>query len=1729
MPDSASDGTRTPATELASDVGSLRRFNAPSEAGSASMNRTFSDQPSTRSYEESSVSAKGPSAGAGEHFGTSLREQPVSRLSAYSAPSEPIPSSSHHHDDLTSIVEHPAAHDAHIHHDASAGSERDHATVPEAAPAPLPPFSHSNTSVESASSPIMKMQPPTLATPPLRDFPANEEQNAGSDSVDASLRQHTDARPAVSPISTSRAISTSALTPVPQALQDDRPSVRRAEGQRAESEVVHSRSSSRPFKFPARSSAQFTPRERTSVLSTGEAHSKNPETLIRRLIRRASVKSNKSPSIGGAPSLVLSPSKTSVALPDELGTQEEDTNTSIPRAESLFSFRGRPYELKPQTLTQRRAKSREAGPSKIPRSSSIFAPFRQRRKRQESFGQSGLLPRDGDSAFPKDGLPLSSSSPFLTRDPDFAGFDQLSSDEDEGRTRDFVIIGRRRPPKSTAHQQQGPAGMLRSPVTTQSQETDDGADVDGSREDRTLSPTKHQTDHIVDISDPPSHGDDEPSATPRHTTFDAVDEGVESSSFSQAAVSEGHARPRPGIPRIWQGLEPVDADYSMRSTHIDDVDSSDDDDHTPPEHSLPANRFDTATTTSSFRTAVTHFDSPKSASARRLASGSKASRVSLRTLDTPLARHFDQGPRQDSPLSDLITNLERRLSARSNSGAMRSTPYHQSVASPSSELLHQDSEQTHRATAEESSPSPSVTGHNGQHYDFLDREDDDDASLHAHPHDTHLPAASHTALVETLDKSNRNSLLAPSSQASQETSEGAIGAQIRSKRDTFGGLDSIPLASLDTRQEGSRAHQTRPQLSRFSTATAGPEEDDPHPRDRLHGETSEDQEVIVPEVKVTEIESHLAAVEAALQDNRDEGSFDVTSLRQRMSSASYGMHANPSSTSVLSRDGLLQPMSVSHAANESADELSLPGAWAHDDSSFVMSDDGRRITLAPESHDALADAVRSVRRAISSSQLTDKDDSGTALAHQSVDTLGMESFLSEVADADSERRPAGDVSILSEATPARAAKRRQEGMRDIEEAYNRMLALVQSSAIGVTPSPQMRGDDGRLGFEPPRRPMKHGQAASSANEPFQNSPLAKASTKTDEPLSQAALSTRSILDTSGGGFNQPAARISTRAHPAADTRTSTSLSGLMGIPTDMNPHMLRQSSVSTATSAHDEATAEATAFRRRPLSDAKSSSSRYSLLLGRDHIASSLLNDIDGSHKRFSTDNTTVGRASSGAGHTSPSATAKTLGTPRSLNTSASQHSVANLLRRHELEKESLLDTLEIVRSENNAMHARYDRLTSDLHAEVTRVLELERELERRDSREVTLIDQIQNLESELMELRYLDFQLNSTADQTLGSEDGEGSIMDVELPPSLRSRAGVPSLPFSPRGTANPMVSPPPSFSSASISALLKPTHRSTRSEAFVAGLPGSEQATLPTSRSEMPRARPVSLLNGPGGLFRDERGSQRSSQASPLPTPRSSSLLRHPHRESNKPTQARQASPTLLGLSLPKDDSDIWNIPDEQLPEIEDEIIPTPLKRPHEQAPMLSSAGADTIDSRLGDNGHFDDGYNRNNEVEEEALSSVPSTIQPSVLSNGVTPQRVLSSSLPRSTSQATVTKSSTLSQLPRLAAASKIPTSRSVSGSSDRSVSSRLPRLGLKPSSRYTATTASGSRTVSNATDKSTGSTLSSVYSNISTGAPPSLGSLPSGNNTMEDEIQAELARLGNPKPFMRYYSPPRSKMI
>ncbi|KAI3481052.1 hypothetical protein L1887_56626 [Cichorium endivia] len=375
---------------------------------------------------------------------------------------------------------------------------------------------------------------------------------------------------------------------------------------------------------------------------------------------------------------------------------------------------------------------------------------------------------------------------------------------------------------------------------------------------------------------------------------------------------------------------------------------------------------------------------------------------------------------------------------------MRSTPYHDAAAFAGQRVPATGARTdapSHRGRA------PLLRPRSGHH--DLDDEDDE-GSIRAFPHQAHPSAASHTALVETMGPL-RTAIRTPT--PTSPTTPGTFGTkdgeQHWYKRDTFGGLDSIPMTAETLRSVEPVSSATRPQLSRFSTATMGGEDDYHQAGDSREGD-QEQQEVILPEVKVSEIESHLAAVEAALQDNRDEGSFEPPRL---CDSECRMRPMRPIQTCRRRACSRASPVSSQHhaRADKSTDDLSLPGAWTQDSSSFIMSDDGRRITLAPESHEALADAVRSVRKAISSSQLTDADESHTAIASRSVDTLGMESFVSDAAEPAGERTLAGDMSMLSEATPGRAARRRQEGIRDIEEAYNRMLALVQSTAIGVTP------------------------------------------------------------------------------------------------------------------------------------------------------------------------------------------------------------------------------------------------------------------------------------------------------------------------------------------------------------------------------------------------------------------------------------------------------------------------------------------------------------------------------------------------------------------------------------------------------------------------------------------------------------------------------------------------------
>ncbi|KAI3481051.1 hypothetical protein L1887_56625 [Cichorium endivia] len=541
------------------------------------------------------------------------------------------------------------------------------------------------------------------------------------------------------------------------------------------------------------------------------------------------------------------------------------------------------------------------------------------------------------------------------------------------------------------------------------------------------------------------------------------------------------------------------------------------------------------------------------------------------------------------------------------------------------------------------------------------------------------------------------------------------------------------------------------------------------------------------------------------------------------------------------------------------------------------------------------------------------------------------------------------------------------------------------------------------------------------------------------------------------------------------------------LPLDVNPQMLRHGSVSSVASVAGNSirdSIDGAAVRKRPPSDAKSSSSRYSQSFSRDHAASSLI-ESDSFRKRFSSDNTTVGRASSGGGHTSPSATRQDAGHPHarlprpSRNTRSPIWCDATSWRRR-----ACWTRWSAYAPENADMHARHDSLTSDLHAEVTRVLELERELERRDSREVTLIGQIQDLENELMELRYLDHQLNASADQTLGSEDGEGSILDVELPPTLHTSTRMGISAFSPRRSAAGSASPAPSSVMSAAAAAAKPTHRSTRSEAFVSGLPGSERKTAPTEAVRRHR-------------FRRHAAAVCCAAA---------------NRAQARSGRGKDASPTLLGLSLPKDEDEAWNIADEQLPEIDDEPNDPAVATWPRRGPS-SSENVDGIESSLG----TQRGHEPHDETDDDRNSSRPSTItvkRTAAVANGHGDKE-------RGLAAAACLRACKQDphEPPRSVASRSLPAT---------AVSRRVfPGWGLKPSANYA--NAGGIRSVSGATDKSTASTLSSVYSTMSSGAPPSLGSLQSGNNTMEDEIQAELARLGNPQPYMRYYSPPRSKMI
>lgn len=101
------------------------------------------------------------------------------------------------------------------------------------------------------------------------------------------------------------------------------------------------------------------------------------------------------------------------------------------------------------------------------------------------------------------------------------------------------------------------------------------------------------------------------------------------------------------------------------------------------------------------------------------------------------------------------------------------------------------------------------------------------------------------------------------------------------------------------------------------------------------------------DVSMQDIETSLAAVEAALHDHIVEGSMDANVLRQHILSPYNAGNISTGSFSVF------------NASNAGVDEMEVGSL---DDETRLA-----RITLPPEQHTAIVDAVRQVRKAISSS------------------------------------------------------------------------------------------------------------------------------------------------------------------------------------------------------------------------------------------------------------------------------------------------------------------------------------------------------------------------------------------------------------------------------------------------------------------------------------------------------------------------------------------------------------------------------------------------------------------------------------------------------------------------------------------------------------------------------------------------------------------------------------------
>ncbi len=449
-----------------------------------------------------------------------------------------------------------------------------------------------------------------------------------------------------------------------------------------------------------------------------------------------------------------------------------------------------------------------------------------------------------------------------------------------------------------------------------------------------------------------------------------------------------------------------------------------------------------------------------------------------------------------------------------------------------------------------------------------------------------------------------------------------------------------------------------------------------------------------PELTVTEIERNLAAIEAALHDNSIAGSFDPSIIR--------GL-GSPE-----------QPLTASLNLNATAESPTKASGQT-----------GERISLQPGSHEAIALAVKEVRHALSQSQLS-RD------AEEQVEEMQPEDDVGDETAGTMHRL------ISHDSTPARNARLRQRSMREVEETYGRMVNIVTASA-GIVPSPM---------------PTHLGVFAASQDTPSRTSREYKPSSQwrreilsMDESAIDPSLQDRE-LSWKPESVEQGSNRETLQTSPSVSNK----IQGTPNLATtsrDSQPWSYRPDlqgltrSSSERVQIHRQAEAGETnesSYESRFRSSSRTSQlrqnvrpqSRYSVFEG----------SVRGGGLPAVLDDPGADQRTIGSGYASPVLT----------------QNLPALQRRHNLEKNSLLDALERAKTSAEQYRQQNEQLQTDLHAEVARLLELERAYEQSLNREATMQEKIEELEQQLHTEREARLDLLETLERLSAQQVGNAS-----------------------------------------------------------------------------------------------------------------------------------------------------------------------------------------------------------------------------------------------------------------------------------------------------------------------------------------------------------------------------------